>query len=53
MPLNAGVLSFVLEPLVGLDIAGAAGATVSIVILTAAEAGDALPAASVALPVML
>jgi hypothetical protein len=53
VPVNVGVLSFVTVPLVGLDIAGADGATVSIVMLTADEAGDVLPAASVAFAVTL
>jgi hypothetical protein len=52
-PENAGVLSLVVVPLAGLDITGADGADVSIVMLTAVEAGEVLPAASVALAVML
>ncbi len=53
VPLNVGVVSLVLVPLVGLVILGAAGGVVSLVdgavtvMLTALELGDVLPAASV------
>ena len=59
VPLNVGVVSLVLVPLAGLVILGAAGGVVSpedatvIVMLTAAELGDVLPTASMALAVML
>jgi hypothetical protein len=53
VPVNVGVLSLVVLPLAGLDITGAAGAMVSIVMLTATEAGDVLPAASTAFAVIL
>ena len=53
VPENVGVVSVVLVPLAGLDITGAAGATVSIVMLTADETGDTLPALSVDVAVML
>ena len=53
MPLNVGVVSSVLVPLAGLDITGAAGAMVSVVMLTAADAGEVFPALSVALEVIL
>ena len=43
----------VLVPLAGLVITGAAGAIVSIVMLTAEDAGEVFPALSVALEVML
>jgi hypothetical protein len=53
VPAKVGVVSVVLVPLDGLDIVGANGATVSIVMLIADEAGDVLPALSVAFAVML
>ena len=53
VPLKVGVVSLVLLSLAGLDITGADGATVSIVTLTAEDAGDMFPALSVAFPVML
>jgi hypothetical protein len=53
VPVIVGVLSLVAVPLDGLEIIGADGAVVSIVIVTAVEAGDVLPAASVAFAVIL
>ena len=57
VPENVGVVSVVLEPDAGDVMDGASGAVVSggviIVIVTAAEASDVLPAASVAVAVML
>ena len=53
VPLKVGVLSLVVVPLAGLEITGAVGAIVSIVMLVEAETGDVLPAASVASAVML
>jgi hypothetical protein len=53
LPANVGVLSFVIVPLEGLDMDGAAGTTVLIVILSVVEAGEVLPALSVAFAVIL
>ena len=53
VPLNVGVVSVVLVPLAGLVITGAAGAIVSMVMLTAADTGEVFPALSVALEVIL
>jgi hypothetical protein len=53
VPVNIGVLSFVVVPLAGLDITGADGATVSIVMLMADDAGEVFPDGSVAFAVTL
>ena len=48
VPVNVGVLSLVAVPLAGVEMTGAEGATVSIVMATADEAGEVFPALSVA-----
>ena len=53
VPENVGVLSDVVVPLDGFDMLGAAGATVSIVMLWLEDLGEVFPALSVAFAVML
>jgi hypothetical protein len=53
VPLMVGVLSFVAEPPAGPVITGAAGADVSTVNVTGAEAGDGLPAGSTCVAVIV
>src|SRR5215212_942393 len=52
VPLMAGLLLLVMVPSAGLVMPGALGTTVSMVMLRTGEAGEVLPAASVALAVM-